>query len=430
MTNKQARILARDDAQQILQALEGGVVPPVGIQHLLVGRHQEVEEVVSILSRLGEGTSEFRLWVGDFGSGKSFMLRTIEQLALPMNMVTATVDLTPTRRFHATDGKGVALYQEIFKRLRTQEFPSGNALAAILDRWYAEEGKNQPQIGAYLFERLASFAGGGLRYELTQVLMVYMEAMANADPMKKAMALRWLSGHMPTKTEAKRTLGFGEIITDDNWTEALLNWSELFRLLGYRGFVVNFDECVNLYKLPRSMTREQNYERILNLYNETKSGNTTGLWINLAATRKTVFDERRGMSGYGALKGRFGIERADLGDLVDTTATVQILKPLTPEEIYTLLEKLQTIFDLCYDVAEIAFSEEQIAQFMQAELNRPGAAEFLTPRAVIKDFLQLLQWARQNPSIPAEELLTRRFGSLGRVEKDPDNRDDAEIEIL
>lgn len=430
MTNEQARAISREEAQQILQALEGGVVPVVGIQHLLVGRRQEVEEVVSILSRLGEGASEFRLWVGDFGSGKSFMLRTIEQLALPMNMVTATVDLTPSRRFHATDGKGVALYQEIFHRLQTRDFVSGNALAAILDRWYAEEGKEHPQIGAYLFERLATFAGGGLRFTLMQVLTTYMEALVAGDPIQKAMALRWLSGHMPTKTEAKRTLGVGEIITDDNWTEALFSWSELFRLLGYRGFVVNFDECVNLYKLPRSMTREQNYERVLNLYNETKSGNTPGLWINLAATRKTVFDERRGMSSYGALKGRFGIEQADVGDLVDTTATVQILKPLTPEEIYTLLEKLQTIFDTCYDVAEVPFTEEQIAQFMQAELNRPGAAEFLTPRAVIKDFLQLLQWARQNPSVAAEELLTRRFGSLGRVEKDPDNRDDAEIEIL
>lgn len=430
MTNEQTLFLSCDEAQQILQALEGGVVPSVGIQHLLVGRRQEVEEVVSILSRLGEGTSEFRLWVGDFGSGKSFMLHTIEQLARSMNMVSATVDLTPTRRFHATDGKGVALYQEIMKRLKTQDAPSGNALSAMLDRWYAEEGKDQAQVGEHLFSQLATFADGGLRFALTRVLMLYMEAMAAGDSMKKAMALRWLGGHIPTKTEAKRALGIGEIITDDNWTEVLLHWSELFRLFGYRGLVVNFDECVNLYKLPRSMTREQNYERILNLYNETKSGNTSGLWMNLAATRKTVFDERRGMSSYGALKGRFGIARSDLSDLVDTTATVQILKPLTPEEIYTLLEKLQTIFVIAYAYNDEPFTEEQIAQFMQAELNRPGAAEFLTPRAVIKDFLQLLQWARQNPSLSAEELLTRRFGSLGRVEKDPDDQEDADIEIL
>lgn len=430
MTNEQTLFLSCDDAQQILQALEGGVVPSVGIQHLLVGRRQEVEEVVSILSRLGEGASEFRLWVGDFGSGKSFMLHTIEQLACSMNMVSATVDLTPTRRFHATDGKGVALYQEIMKRLKTQDAPSGNALSAMLDRWYAEEGKEKAQVGEHLFSQLATFADGGLRFALTRVLMLYMEAMAAGDAMKKAMALRWLGGHIPTKTEAKRTLGIGEIITDDNWTEVLLNWSELFRLFGYRGLVVNFDECVNLYKLPRSMTREQNYERILNLYNETKSGNTSGLWINLAATRKTVFDERRGMASYGALKGRFGIARDDLSDLVDTTATVQMLKPLTPEEIYTLLEKLQTIFVTAYAYADDPFTEEQIAQFMQAELNRPGAAEFLTPRAVIKDFLQLLQWARQNPSLSAEELLMRRFGSLGRVEKDPDDQEDADIEIL
>ncbi|MFR9279894.1 BREX system ATP-binding domain-containing protein [Levyella massiliensis] len=428
--NKNKRPLRRREAQQILQALEAGVVPTMGIQHLLVGRQAEVEEVAATLARVAEGDSDFRVWVGDFGSGKSFMLHTIEQLALQINMAAATVDLTPTRRFHASDGKGVALYQEIMKRLQTRAAAPGEALGAMLDRWYDNVVQQKKDPAAFVYDGFNRFSSGGLRFELAAVVAAYMEAAAKGDALQKAQALRWMNGHMPTKTEAKRSIGVGEIITDDNWTDVLFNWSEFFRILGYSGLVVNFDECVNLYKLPRSMTREQNYERILNLYNETKGGRAPGLWINLAATRKTIFDERRGMASYGALKGRFGIAREGLSDLVDTTATVQLLKPLTPEEIYTLLEKIQTVFTTHYGLEKAAYSEEQIAQYMQAQLNRPGAAEFLTPRAVIKDFLQLLQLARQNPEVSTEELLTRRFGTLGRVEKDPDNLDDAEISIL
>ena len=134
--NENKRPLRRREAQQILQALEAGVVPTMGIQHLLVGRQAEVEEVAATLARVAEGDSDFRVWVGDFGSGKSFMLHTIEQLALQINMAAATVDLTPTRRFHASDGKGVALYQEIMKRLQTRAAAPGEALGAMLDRWY------------------------------------------------------------------------------------------------------------------------------------------------------------------------------------------------------------------------------------------------------------------------------------------------------
>lgn len=195
---------------------------------------------------------------------------------------------------------------------------------------------------------------------------------------------------------------------------------------GFAGFVLNFDEVVNLYKLPRAISREQNYERILNLYNETKSGQAPGLWINMGATKKTVYDSRRGMASYGALQGRFGIARETMSKYVDTTATVQELRPLTPEEIFTLLEKLQNVFQTGHGLdAGTGFTAQEIAAFMQAELNRPGAAEFLTPRAVIKDFLQLLQIVRQNPETSMAAVLKERFGTLGIVERDPDDWDES-----
>ncbi|WP_304648723.1 BREX system ATP-binding domain-containing protein, partial [uncultured Dubosiella sp.] len=70
------------EAHQIIASLEGGVVPSRGIRHLLVGRRQEVDEILSTLERVKDGASDIRFWVGDFGSGKSFMLQTIDTFAL------------------------------------------------------------------------------------------------------------------------------------------------------------------------------------------------------------------------------------------------------------------------------------------------------------------------------------------------------------
>ena len=60
-------------AENIIKTLEAGIVPKKGIQYLLVGRNDEVHEIISILDRVSEGESDIRFWVGDFGSGKSFI---------------------------------------------------------------------------------------------------------------------------------------------------------------------------------------------------------------------------------------------------------------------------------------------------------------------------------------------------------------------
>ena len=98
------------EANSIIKSLEAGVVPDIGIGHLLVGRKLEVEEIIKILENIENGDSDLRFWVGDFGSGKSFMLKTIENLALSKNFIVSTIDLNPSRRFYATDRKAVGLY--------------------------------------------------------------------------------------------------------------------------------------------------------------------------------------------------------------------------------------------------------------------------------------------------------------------------------
>lgn len=421
--------IRKREARQIIQALEGGIVPRMGLRHLLVGRSAQVAEVVDRLSRVEEGASDLMIWVGDFGSGKSFMLGAIQQLALQKNFVASTVDLTPSRRFQASDGKGLALYQEVIRRLQSRTAGEGNALARILDSWMMSLEAEGGDVEERILDTVADFQTGGLRYELGQALAIYARGRAEGETEERLQSLRWLGGQVPTKTESKRVLGISQIIQDDNWTLFLQNLAELFRVMGYAGLVVNFDELVNLYKLPRTQSRDQNYERLLNLYNDLKSDSVPGLFINLAATRKTVFDERRGMASYGALKSRIGAEEAAFKDLVDTSSTLQRLKPLTPEEIFTLLDKLQAVFLTLYPEGR-AFEDKQIAAYMQAQLNRPGADEFLTPRAVIKDFLRLLQLARQNPTVSVDDLLLQRFGQMGRVVRDQDDHDDDLIELI
>nr|WP_300002503.1 ATP-binding protein [Tissierella sp.] len=434
------------EADAIIKALEAGIVPRRGIQHLLVGRNEEVQEVISILDYIIEGGSDIRFWTGDFGSGKSFMLRTIESMAIGKNFVVSTIDLTPTRRFYATDGKARALYSEIIDNIVVQTSQVGNAINSILEEWINSimmdicqrdnidmqelmNLKNREIVEAEIVNITSSFSSVGLSYELGQAIAKYYEGIIRDNNVLKLKALRWIRGDMDTKTEAKRELGIEKIISDDNWYDAIKTLAELFSDIGYSGFVVNFDEAVNLYKLPMSRTRERNYERILNIFNECKSNTARGLFINFGTTRKTVFDENRGMSSYGALKGRLGSEDVMSSTLLNTNRTVLPLKPLSPEEIYTLLENLNNIYNIHYKNT-IELSTDNIRMYMEEQLNRPGANEFLTPRAVIKDFLEILDLVRQNPIEKVEDIIFMKFGKTSKpVGKDEADKDD-EIEVL
>lgn len=436
----------RKEAHEIIKALEGGVVPRRGIQHLLVGRKDEVDEIIAILDSVREGGSDIRFWVGDFGSGKSFMLRTIENIAVQKNFVVSTIDLTPMRRFYASDGKAQALYREIIDRMVTQTSQDGNALDTILEEWITgimmhisnkdniplkevTTGGHRRKVVDEILNTTSAFESVGLSYELGQAIVKYYEGIIDEDKVLRLKAMRWIRGDIETKTEAKKELGIGRIINDDNWYHAIKNLSELFASIGYSGFIINFDEAVNLYKLPKASTRERNYEMILNIFNECKSNQAKNLFINFGATRKIVFDENRGMASYGALKGRLGIEKAMDSQLVNTNRTALPLKPLTNEELYTLLDNLNNIYNVHYG-SEIVMHPEHIRMYMEEQLNRPGADEFLTPRAVIKDYLEILDLIRQNSSLSVIEVLESQFGKEVRpVMKDENDKDD-EIEVL
>lgn len=438
--------ISKKDAQEIIQALEAGIVPTRGVQHLLVGRKEEVSEIIKTLDAVMQGGSDMRFWVGDFGSGKSFMLRTIENIAIQKNFVVSTIDLTPSRRFYASDGKALALYREIVDNIKTQTSRDGNALDIILEEWITQvmskvaqrnnislesllAGDHREHVINEILNITTSFQSVGLSYELGLALIKYYEGVVDNDRFLRLKALRWIRGDISTKTEAKRELEIGRVINDDNWYIAIKNLSELFSGIGYSGFIINFDEAVNLYKLPRANTRERNYELILNMFNECKSNEAKGLFINFGATRKTVFDEERGMASYGALKGRLGLESTLDSKLINTNRSTLPLRPLTEEEIFTLLDKLNKVYNAHYNT-DIIMEPKHIQLYMEEQLNRPGADEFLTPRAVIKDYLEILDLIRQNPTFTILEVIEDKFGKEIRpVFKDKDNTDD-EIEIL
>lgn len=404
-------------AAVILNSLKGGVVPRIGLPYITVGREIEIQALLHDLDLIADGGASFRFLVGRYGSGKSFLIQTIRTHSMGENFVVADADLSPERRLQGGQGQGLATYRELIRNLSTKTRPEGGALALVLDRWVknierkaAEEcGSSSGTVYAQKFhgvletflDPLCELVHG---YDFSAVLKKYAFAFAEEDVEAKACVVKWLRGEYRTKTEARRELGVNACIADDSWYDYLKLLAEFLTGAGYKGLVVMIDELVNLYKIPNSVTRQNNYEKILTMYNDTLQGKARHLGIIMGGTPQSIEDRRRGVYSYEALRSRLTQGRFAGEGLSDMLAPVIRLNPLTYEELLVLIEKLAEIHAGYFEY-EQSLSEDDLVSFLQIEFGRVGSDSHLTPREVIRDFIELLDIVYQNPGVSISTLL-------------------------
>ena len=236
----------------------------------------------------------------------------------------------------------------------------------------------------------------------TPIKRYYDGYVSNNDELKRN-ALRWLKGEYKNRTAARIDLGVREIVNDHNWYNMIKNFCRLFVSIGYSGFMVNLDEAINLYKIPNTQVREKNYEKILTIYNDCYQGNCRNLFFNIAGTNDFLENRRRGLYSYEALRSRIEPNKYAVCGIKDFAQPVIKIEPIDNISIFILLKNLKAIFDFHYGV-QMDVSDENIRAYMEDIYRKPGAAEFLMPREVIRDFLNILSVLRQNPTFSFRDL--------------------------
>ena len=394
-------------AAVIINSLKGGVVPRIGLPYITVGREREIQAFLTDLGLIENGGASFRFLVGRYGAGKSFLLQTIRTHAMGEGFVVADADLSPERRLQGNQGQGLATYRELIRNISTKTRPEGGALNLILDRWVSSV-QQQVEAGAdeasLLGEQLATLDEMVHGFDFTRMLRRYRMAYLEQDEEELAHVVKWLRGEYRTKTEAESERGNGTIITDDDWYDYVKLLARFLVGAGYKGMLVMIDELVNLYKIPNAITRQNNYEKILTMYNDTLQGKAQYLGIIMGGTPQSIEDRRRGVFSYEALRSRLTQGRFAREDMTDMLAPVIHLQPLTYEELLVLAEKLADIH-AGYFGYERKVTTDDLVKFLQIEFGRVGADSHLTPREVIRDFIELLDIMYQNPDTDVAELL-------------------------
>lgn len=401
----------------LISSVSAGVVPRIGAPYIAIGRTDEISALLSDLEKISDGGSAMRFIIGRYGSGKSFLMQLIRGYATERGFITADVDLSPERRICGGNGTGIATYRELIKNLACKSAPDGGALPVMISKWLsavqselAESGlkPGSDEFNSSVSGRIYGTARelqdnvGG--FDFAAVISTYYDAVVSGDDEKKSCCLKWLRGEYRTKTEAKRDLPVGDIIGDENWHDMIKLLAVFARKTGYRGLVVFIDECVNLYKITNRISRENNYEKLLSLFNDTMQGRAEGLAWVFGGTPQFLEDHRRGLFSYEALRSRLCDSRFDGAGYKNLLSPVIRLRRLSDNELLALIARMTELHAQYYAWTP-PVGRNDMEFFLRRCLERAGAESMLTPRELLRDYMAVLGILLQNDGVSFESVV-------------------------
>jgi hypothetical protein len=207
------------------------------------------------------------------------------------------------------------------------------------------------------------------------------------------------------------------IIDDDNWYDYIKLLAKFIADIGYKGLIVLLDEAIHLTKITTTVTRQNNYDKLLAIFNDAMQGRVSYLGAVVGGTPQFLEDPRRGLYSDPAWQRRTRQSRVlSQSGMTDLVGPVIRLEPLTPENLAQLLQRLSQVHQLHYN-----YSSRLEAQDFQTVLrvmrDRLGADRLLTPGEIVRDFMGVLNVLQQNPSLSLYELLKLDLAPLGKAGK-------------
>jgi hypothetical protein len=298
--------------QDILNALRRGTVPQSGLDTLAVGMDRFVSTVDDELAQVSRNAAVFKAVRGDYGCGKTFFVRWLQERALKLGFVTAEVKISETETpLHRLE----TVYRRLIERLRSSECEQG-ALRSIVDGWFysLEEdvlsaGQLEPdQLLARTTElmekRLASVSRVAPAFALA--LRGYRQAIGKGESATADGLLGWVAGQPNISAEAKRTAGIKGDVDHFAALGFLQGLLTVLRDSGRPGLVLVLDEVETLQRV-RGDVREKALNSLRQLIDEIDSGRFPGLYLLITGT-PAFFDSAQGVQRLPALAQRLHVD--------------------------------------------------------------------------------------------------------------------------
>ena len=287
---------------EVLDALRRGTVPSSSLDLLAVGLDRYETTVRSELDAVRTGRGLLKAVRGEYGAGKTFFARWLEESALQQGFATAEVQISETETpLHRLE----TIYRRLVERLSTVDTRSG-ALRSVIDGWFftleeevlasndvdpADASALVARTDALMDRRLAEVTRQAPAFSLC--LRGYRRALLEGESDIAEGLIGWLGGQPNIAAGVKRYAGIKGEIDHFGAMGFLQGLLTVLRDSGFAGLVVILDEVETLQRV-RGDVRERGLNALRQWMDELDSGRFPGLYLLLTGT-PAFFDGPQGV---------------------------------------------------------------------------------------------------------------------------------------
>jgi hypothetical protein len=284
---------------EIIDALRAGAVPRRGLEALAVGLDHFERVIGEELEAVRGGGSKFKAIRGEYGGGKTFFARWVQERAKRLGFATSEVQISETETpLHRLE----TVYRRLMERLSTASMESG-ALRSIVDGWFftLEEDVLANGIDPADSERLLAETERLMQVRLSRItdlspsfaaaLRGYRRATASGDNASADALLSWVAGQPNVGSKFIRDAGLRGDIDHFGALKALQGLLTMLRDGGQAGLVLVLDEVETLQRV-RGDVREKALNALRQLLDELPL--YPGLYLLITGT-PAFFDGPQGV---------------------------------------------------------------------------------------------------------------------------------------
>lgn len=307
--------VSRQRRRETIDALRAGTVPRRGLDLLAVGMDRFESAIDGELETSRAGSGVLKAVRGEYGSGKTFFARWLQERAKRIGFAVSEVQISETETpLHRLE----TVYRRLMERLSTANQDQG-AFRSIVDSWFfaleedvlAQAGDHTPnqaelleKTSELMEKRLASITQIAPAFSAT--LRGYRAAMAAGDNATAEALLAWVSGQPNVAAAAKRVAGIKGEVDHFGALCFLQGLLVMLRDSGFSGLVVVLDEVETLQRV-RGDVREKALNALRQLIDEVHGGRFPGLYLLITGT-PAFFDGPQGIQKLPPLAQRLHVD--------------------------------------------------------------------------------------------------------------------------
>lgn len=428
--------------REIISALRKGTVPQRGLDFLAVGLQKFEPTIAAELDDVAQGGAIFKAVRGDYGCGKTFFGRWVQEYAKKKGFAVAEVQISETETpLHRLE----TVYRRAMEQLSTTDCFLG-AFRSVLDGWFygleedvIAEGTIDPsddkalsqQADELLEKRLAEITRATPQY--AAVLRAYRTAQRTNDHAVAEGLAGWLAGQPHIASSVKRQAG---IKGDVDHYAALSFFRGLLLILkdcGYSGMVLVLDEIETLQRV-RGDVREKGLNALRQLIDDIDSGRFPNLYLLTTGT-PAFFDGPQGVRRLEPLAQRLHVD-FQIDSRFDNPRAVQLrLSAFDHDRLAEVGVKVRELFAAsCASSSRVGrLADDHFVDLLARSVSgKLGGKVGIAPRLFLKKLVDVLdridQFEDFNPTSHFELRISEEEMSTIERESQVQNIDEIELD--